>query len=103
MIATVPVRHTVSPAINRITQTVNQSVLTNDSLYTGNLGKALYYFYFYHHTNDPTYQRQGEEMLEMIFEKLRKGESKLTRRIALSRGLSGLAWSLHILSLRATH
>ena len=98
MIATVPVHHTVSPTIDCITQVINQSVLTNDSLYAGNLGKALYYFYCYHHTNDPTYQQQGEEVLETIFKKLREGESRLTRYISLSRGLSGLAWGLHILS-----
>ena len=98
MIATVPVHHAVFPTIDRITQTINQSVLTSDSLYTGNLGKVLYYHYRYQHSDDPIYQQQGEEMLETIFKKLKKGKSRLTRRISLSRGLSGLAWTLHILS-----
>ena len=98
MITTVPIHCSVSYLTERITQAVDQSTLANDSLYAGNLGKALYYFYYYRHTNNPVYQQQGEEILEAVFEKLTEGTSKLTRRIALSRGLSGLAWSLHILS-----
>ena len=86
-----------SSKIACLTRMLERAPLTSDSLYSGNLGKALYYFYLYQYGNDQGAKQQGEEILDAIFEKLSANQSRLMRHISLSKGLTGLAWSLHIL------
>lgn len=96
MTALVPSQPTISN-IHRITYQIDQSSTVRDELYTGNLGVALYYFYLSQLAYHPEAKVKSEEVIEPVLTKLSNGQSKLTRYIALSRGLAGLAWCLHIL------
>lgn len=91
-------KYTIQKKIEAITNLINQTSIVKDGLLSGNLGKALFYFYLYQFSSNEEYKKVGQEIITGIFDTLSNHTSKLVREISLSNGLTGMAWSLNILS-----
>lgn len=80
-----------------ITPLVDTSISPYNGLLSGNLGRALYYFYSYKHFSDIEQLQNGLSIINTLFQELLNSQSKFARNISLSSGLAGFGWSLHTL------
>lgn len=75
---------------------LNREFLSNDSIFSGNIGYLLYASYFYKYLDMPHWGENALEVFDNIFGKIASGQNQLYGS-SLAGGFSGLAMALHLM------
>ena len=87
----------VERSLQKIDRIIAESPAKTDSLFTGSLGRALYYSQLYLAYEDNRYQQECIDIMEKVFDRINTGKSGL-KGASLATGMAGFACSVNFLT-----